>query len=204
MKKINWSKNNGLIPAIIQDIDTNRVLMLGYMNKNSLKKTLQTNKVWFFSRSKNRLWMKGETSKNFLTVKEIYFDCDRDTILIKAKPAGPTCHLNFTSCFDVRQTKTKPISADIGYWGELYQTIANRKKTLTKNSYTTKLLKAGTNKIIGKIMEETTEVIQAAIKESNNRLISETVDLVYHLFVLLNKKNIKLKDINSEIKRRRK
>ncbi len=204
MKKINWSKNNNLIPAIIQDTSTNRILMLGYMNETSLKKTLQSKKVWFFSRSKNRLWLKGETSKNYLLLKEIYFDCDRDTILIKAKPTGPTCHLNLVSCFDAPQTKIKPTSADIGYWGELYQTIANRKKASPENSYTAKLFQGGTNKIIGKIMEETTEVIQASIKESKKRLISESVDLIYHLFVLLNKKNIQLEEVNQEIKKRRK
>ncbi|MFZ2189406.1 MAG: bifunctional phosphoribosyl-AMP cyclohydrolase/phosphoribosyl-ATP diphosphatase HisIE [Candidatus Magasanikiibacteriota bacterium] len=184
-----------LIPAIIQDESTNTVLMLGYMNNEALKKTKKTNKVWFYSRSKKRLWQKGETSKNYLLVKSLNFDCDKDAILIKVKPAGPTCHTGSYSCF-----KEKPV---INPLIELFTTIENRKNNLPKNSYTTSLFKGGINKIIGKIMEETTEVINASIRETKKRLIEETVDLIYHLFVLLNKKNIKLEDVFKEIEKRK-
>ncbi|HBU07425.1 MAG TPA: bifunctional phosphoribosyl-AMP cyclohydrolase/phosphoribosyl-ATP diphosphatase [Candidatus Magasanikbacteria bacterium] len=184
-----------LIPTIIQDESTDVVLMLGYMNDESLKKTKKTKKVWFYSRSKKRLWLKGETSKNYLFVKSIDFDCDKDTILIKVKPAGPTCHTGNYSCF-----KKKP---EINPLVELFSTIEDRKKNLPKNSYTTSLFKGGINKIIGKVMEETTEVINASIRETKKRLIEETVDLLYHLFVLLSKKNIKLEDVFKEIEKRR-
>lgn len=185
-----------LIPAIIQDDSTNTVLMLGYMNNEALKKTKKTKKVWFYSRSKNRLWQKGETSKNYLFVKSIKFDCDRDTILIKAKPAGPTCHTGDYSCFK-ENPNTNPLT-------ELFATIEDRKNNLPKNSYTTSLFLGGLNKIIGKVMEETTEVINASIRETKKRLTEETVDLLYHLFVLLSKKNIKLEDVFKEIEKRKK
>lgn len=184
-----------LIPAIIQDESTNTVLMLGYMNSEALQKTRKTKKVWFYSRSKKRLWQKGETSKNYLQVMSIKFDCDKDALLIKAKPAGPTCHTGNYSCFK-EKPKINPLT-------ELFTTIENRKTNLPKNSYTTTLFRGGINKIIGKVMEETTEVINASIRETKKRLIEETVDLIYHLFVLLSKKNIKLEEVFKEIEKRR-
>jgi len=185
-----------LIPAIIQDEGTNTVLMLGYMNKESLKKTQQTKTVWFYSRSKKRLWQKGEISKNYLYVKIIKFDCDKDAILIKVKPAGPTCHTGDYSCFKEK--------SNINPLVELFNTIEERKKNLPKNSYTAKLFRGGINKIIGKVMEETTEVINASLRETKKRLIEETADLLYHLFVLLSAKNVKLNDALQEINKRKK
>lgn len=193
--KINWKKIN-LIPAIIQDSDTNQVLMLGYMNKESLKLTRKTKTVWFFSRSKNRLWQKGETSNNKLNVTSILSDCDNDTLLIKARPSGPTCHTGSYSCFN-EEKKTNPIT-------ELFYTIEDRKINLPKDSYTTSLFLGGTNKIIGKVMEETTEVIKASIFETKKRLTEEAVDLIYHFFVLLVDKNIRFNDIIEEIRKRKK
>ena len=190
-----------LIPAIIQDESTNRVLMLGYMNNESLKKTLQTKKVWFYSRSKKRLWMKGETSKNYLFVKKVDFDCDKDTILIKVKPAGPTCHLKRESCFDSPKQSTE---TDIGVISELYNIIAKRKKEMPVNSYTTSLFKEGLPKIEEKIMEEAEEVCRAGRQETKKRVIEESVDVIYHLMTLLVMRDIKLKEVLEEIKIRRK
>jgi len=166
------------------------------MNKESLKMTQKTKTVWFFSRSKNRLWQKGETSDNKLKVTKILLDCDNDTLLIKAKPSGPTCHTDKYTCFN-EDRETNPIT-------ELFNTIEERRINLPKNSYTTSLFLGGTNKIIGKVMEETTEVIKASITETKKRLIEEAIDLLYHFFVLLSAKNIKLEDIFKEVKRRKK
>lgn len=193
--KIKWKKVS-LIPAIIQDSDTDQVLMLGYMTKESLQMTRKTKTVWFFSRSKNRLWQKGESSGNKLNVIRILLDCDNDTLLIKAKPTGPTCHTGGYSCFGENKI-FNPIT-------ELFDTIKERKINQPKNSYTTSLFIGGTNKIIGKVMEETTEVIKASLFETKKRLIEEAVDLLYHLFVLLADKNISINNIFEEIEKRKK
>lgn len=194
--KINWKKGNGLTPAIVQDSKTSRVLMLGYFNKKSLIKTIKTKKVWFYSRTKKRLWQKGESSNNYLEVKNIFVDCDNDAILVKVIPNGPTCHTKAASCFKNQQQDS---DFDIT---NLYATILNRKITLPKNSYTAKLLKAGLNKINKKIIEEATEVIMASSSESKQRLAEEVCDLLYHLLVLLAFKNIGLNKINNEFKKR--
>lgn len=194
MKKI--IKNN-LTPAIIQDSKTGLVLMLGYMNKEALAKTRKTKRVWFFSRSKERLWMKGETSGNILDLVSIKRDCDSDTLLVKVNPRGPVCHTGSLTCWN-----ETPDASDVIQ--KLFATIISRKKEMPKKSYTTTLLKAGLNKIALKVAEETLEVIQAAQKESNKRLTEETVDLLYHLFVLLAQKNISLKELEAEIKNRHK
>jgi len=199
LNKIDWQKNNGLIPTIIQDIQTSRILMLGYMNKESLAKTIATDKVWFFSRTRKKLWMKGEESKNYLFLKDIKLDCDNDTLLIKAKPAGPTCHLKNESCFDASGVKNR---AEIGIIAKLFEIIENRKKEMPKNSYTVSLFKKGLKKIESKIMEEAEEVCRAAKNETRQRVIEESVDVIYHLLVLLAYKNIKLEKILEEIKKR--
>lgn len=199
LDKIDWQKNDSLIPAIIQDVQTSRVLMLGYMNKESLNKTLTTNKVWFFSRTRKKLWMKGETSKNYLLLKSIKLDCDNDTLLIKVKPCGPTCHLGIESCFDASGIQKQ---VDIGIFAKLFEIIENRKKELPAGSYTTKLFRRGLKKIKAKIMEEAEEVCRAAQKETKQRVIEESVDVLYHLLVLLSYKNIKLEEIQKEIKKR--
>ncbi|NQV12691.1 MAG: bifunctional phosphoribosyl-AMP cyclohydrolase/phosphoribosyl-ATP diphosphatase HisIE [Parcubacteria group bacterium] len=200
IKKIDWEKGDGLVPGIIQDVDTSRVLMLGYMNRESLEKTFSTGKVWFYSRSRQGLWMKGEESKNYLYFKCARCDCDSDVLLISARPAGPTCHLNITSCFDTKQPET---GAEIGVLAELAQVIAARKKKMPAESYTTELFQAGSKKICEKIAEEAGEVCQAITKESKQRVVEESVDLVYHLLVGLAEKEVDLEDVLKEVKRRR-
>ena len=196
IKKINWEKGNGLVPAIIQNSSTGLVQMFGYMNKDALKKTIETDVVWFYSRTKKRLWMKGELSKNTLTVINIKPDCDNDTLLIKVLPQGPTCHTGDTTCF-------KEESENYSF-KELFDTISDRKVKLPQKSYTTTLFKAGLDKISLKVAEESLEVIHAAQKETKQRVIEETVDLLYHIFVLLAEKEIALEDVETEIKKRSK
>ena len=185
ISRLNFKKSTGLVPAIIQDTETDQVLMLGYMNKEALQKTLKTKKITFFSRSKNRLWQKGETSGNYLKLVSIAKDCDNDTLLIKAKPQGPTCHTGNTSCFNTSQFNLQ----------NLFKLIQQRKKDLPKNSYTAKLFQSGQKKILAKIKEESAEVIKAATKEAKKRLIEETCDLIYNLFVLLVEEKINLVNI---------
>lgn len=196
LKKIDWDKDDGLVPAIIQDADTNTVLMLGYVNRESFAKTLKTKKVWFYSRSRKRLWMKGETSGNELKLVEIKIDCDNDALLIKAKPSGPTCHTGTYSCFG-EDFKLPELT-------KLFEVIQDRKNKLPKNSYTTSLFKAGLDKMSLKVTEEALEVVHAAQKETQKRLIEESIDLLYHLFVLLVEKDISLKQVEKEINKRSK
>ena len=168
--------------------------MLGLMSKESLKKTLKTKKVWFYSRSKKRLWMKGEISRNVLHIKEIKSDCDNDVLLIQAIPAGPTCHTGKKSCFNT----------NIGSFSELYEIILDRKDQMPKNSYTASLFKAGLRKINAKVKEEALEVIEASRKETEQRFIEESIDLLYHFFVLLAYKKIGFGQLWKEIKKRMK
>lgn len=194
--KINWNKGKGLAPAIIQDAATSAVLMLGYMNEQSLAKTLKTKKVWFYSRSKKRLWMKGETSKNVLNLVEIKPDCDSDALLIKVRPSGPTCHTGDYSCFNESKNPNELMG--------LFATIQDKKITMPKGSYTASLFKAGLDKISLKVAEEALEVVQAAQKETKVRLIEESADLLYHLFVLLINQNIQIGEVEGELARRKK
>jgi phosphoribosyl-ATP pyrophosphohydrolase/phosphoribosyl-AMP cyclohydrolase len=196
ISKIDWKKGGGLVPAIIQDNESRAVLMLGYMNKQSLAKTLKTQKVWFYSRSKKRLWMKGETSRNFLKLVNVKPDCDGDALLVSVKPAGPTCHTGEYSCF---KTDKYPDALS-----KLFLTIEDRKNKMPKNSYTASLFRAGLFKICSKVAEESGEVIKAATKESKERLVEESADLLYHMFVLLAAKGIAIKEIQNEIIRRQK
>jgi len=193
--KLNWKKGNGLIPTIIQDGETGVVLMLGYMNQDALKKTLETKKVWFYSRSKRRLWMKGETSGNTLEFIDMKADCDNDALLIKALPHGPTCHTGSQSCFWGSK------SYDI--LSELYAILAERKQHMPTGSYTAALFTAGLDRICEKVSEESEEVIYAAQKESKQRTIEESVDLLYHLFVLLVQKEVDFTELLQEVRRRR-
>ncbi len=195
MKNIDWKKSNGLVPAIVQDENSGSVLMLGYMNKEALAKTTKTKKVWFYSRSKQRLWMKGEVSKNVLNLGEMKSDCDGDTVLIKASPAGPTCHTDAYSCFKEEKNIDELV--------DLFAIIKDRQVKLPKGSYTTSLFQAGLDKILLKVSEESMEVVQAAQKQTKQRLIEETVDLLYHVLVLLAQKNIALGDIKKEVRKRK-
>lgn len=197
LKQVDWKKMNNLIPAIIQDANGLRVLMLGYMNEESLKKTLEDGKVWFYSRSRQRLWQKGEKSGNFLKVESIFLDCDGDALLITVRPAGPVCHTGEKDCFGIGE-KWFNIEA----FAALFSLIEKRKELMPEGSYTTSLFKEGMNKICTKIGEESGEVIKAATKETKGRLVSESVDLMYHLFVACVERDIKMEEIISEIMKR--
>lgn len=183
-----------LIPVIIQDADSLQVLMLGYMNQEALKKTKKEGKVTFFSRSKQRLWTKGETSGNFLFVKDIFLDCDRDTLLIKAKPVGPTCHRGTTACFDN--------DSDKGFLYRLEKVISERINQDEKDSYTNKLYKEGINKVAQKVGEEAVEVIIEAKDQNDDLFKNESADLLYHFLILLKAKKFKLSDIEAVLKER--
>ena len=184
---------NGLIPAIIQDATTGRVLMLGYMNAESLALTRQSGEVWFYSRSRQELWHKGQTSGNVLRVRELRADCDADAILVRTEPAGPTCHTGAESCFwqnTEGQTIVDPPAG--GFLDELAQIIAQRKLASSESSYTARLFAKGRHKIAQKVGEEGVEVAMAGVAQDDNRLIDEAADLFYHLLVLLNERGITL------------
>lgn len=191
---IDFSKGNGLVPVVIQDNNTLQVLMVGYMNEEAFDKTGKERKVTFFSRSKNRLWTKGETSGNFLYVEEILSDCDNDSILIKVRPAGPVCHTGSTACFGEETAK--------GFIYALEQIINQRIENDSKDSYTNKLYKRGINKVAQKVGEEAVELIIEA-KDNNIELFkNEAADLLYHLLLLLKTKNINLKSIEEVLQKR--
>ena len=187
--------DKGLIPAIIQDSISFNVLMLGYMNKESLGLTIATKDVTFFSRSKQRLWTKGETSGNKLLVKSIEFDCDKDALLIKAKQLGPTCHLENYSCFKSEKRNTFSILA------ELDATIEERKNETLENSYVSSLLNKGVKEIAKKVTEEAGETSIAAVT-NDGRLIDESADLLFHLLVLLINQNYSFEDVLKELNKR--
>jgi len=191
---IDFNKTNGLVPVIIQNYQNQQVLMLGYMNEEAFTNTQAEGKVTFFSRSKNRLWTKGETSGNFLMVKDILIDCDNDTILIKADPIGPTCHTGSTTCFKEETAK--------GFLYELQQTIAQRIDENDVDSYTNKLFRKGINKVAQKVGEEAVELIIEAKDNDEDLFKNEAADLLYHLLILLKTKNVKLEDIELVLKNR--
>jgi phosphoribosyl-AMP cyclohydrolase / phosphoribosyl-ATP pyrophosphohydrolase len=192
--KVDFKKNNGLVPVIVQNNLNAEVLMLGYMNEEALNKTREEAKVTFFSRSKNRLWTKGETSGNFLIVNDIQIDCDEDTILIKATPQGPTCHTGTSSCFGKATSK--------GFLYELEQTIGERIDGNDERSYTKDLYQRGLNKVAQKVGEEAIELVIEA-KDNNDELFkNEAADLLYHFLILLKAKNFKLSDIEDVLKER--
>jgi len=185
---------NQLIPVIIQNTFTGQVLMLGYMNAEAYKKTIKINKVTFFSRSKGRLWTKGETSGNFLWVDEILEDCDKDTLLIKAIPSGPTCHTGSTSCFEEETAK--------GFIYELEKTINDRIDNNEVNSYTNKLYKEGINRIAQKVGEEAVELIIEAKDNDETKFKNEAADLLYHLLILLKTKGSSFEEIEKVLEER--
>ncbi|MCT4563250.1 MAG: bifunctional phosphoribosyl-AMP cyclohydrolase/phosphoribosyl-ATP diphosphatase HisIE [Maledivibacter sp.] len=197
--------NNGLIPSIIQDYITKDVLMLGYMNKESLKLTLETKKTWFFSRSRQKLWNKGETSGNYHDVKEIRYDCDKDTLLVLVNPKGPTCHTGNESCFyslmyagdekTGNDDATKVLDL-------LYERILSRKEGDIEGSYTKYLFEKGIDKILKKVGEEASEVIIASKNNDKEEIIYEVSDLVYHILVLLSDRNVSLEEIREELYKR--
>jgi phosphoribosyl-AMP cyclohydrolase / phosphoribosyl-ATP pyrophosphohydrolase len=193
---IDFNKGGGLVPIIVQDYTNLQVLMLGYMNEEAFTKTQVEGKVTFFSRSKNRLWTKGETSGNFLIVKEIKVDCDNDTILIKATPTGAVCHTGAQTCFGETDTK--------GFLYKLEETIHTRIDKNDENSYTNKLYKAGINKVAQKVGEEPVELVIEAKDNNDDLFKNEAADLLYHLLILLKAKNVKLEDIENILQKRTK
>ncbi|PHR73596.1 MAG: bifunctional phosphoribosyl-AMP cyclohydrolase/phosphoribosyl-ATP diphosphatase [Lutibacter sp.] len=187
MKTIDFTKGGGLVPVIIQNVNTLQVLMLGYMNEEAYTKTNKENRVTFFSRSKNRLWTKGEESGNFLAVNDIQIDCDNDTILIKVIPKGPTCHTGSTNCFNEETSK--------GFLYELEQIIHQRIDDNDEESYTNKLFKRGINKVAQKVGEEAVELVIEAKDDNADLFKNEAADLLYHYLILLKAKGFKLTDI---------
>ncbi|QDK83526.1 bifunctional phosphoribosyl-AMP cyclohydrolase/phosphoribosyl-ATP diphosphatase HisIE [Spirosoma sp. KCTC 42546] len=194
--EINFDKSpDGLIPAVIQDAETGKVLMLGYMNREAYDKTVAENVVTFFSRSKQRLWTKGETSNNFLHVQEILVDCDGDTLLIKANPAGPTCHTGADTCFDEVNHPAGGNPAGGQFLNYLQGIIHDRKVNPSEKSYTTTLFNRGVNKIAQKVGEEAVELVIEAKDDNDDLFKGEAADLLFHFLVLLEQKNIDLNDI---------
>lgn len=189
-----WDKQDGLLPAIVQDADSRRVLMLGYMSREALAKTLDSGQVTFFSRSKGRLWTKGESSGHVLALVSLEADCDRDTLLVQARPHGPTCHLGTTSCFP---------SAPGDILGELQALIRTRHAERPPGSYTTKLFDAGVKRIAQKVGEESLETALAAVAEEDAPLLGEAADLLYHLIVLLQARGLSLADAVAVLAQRR-
>ena len=193
---IDFDKTGGLVPVIIQDEQTLEVLMLGYMNQEAYNKTVEENIVTFFSRSKNRLWTKGETSNNFLYVKSISQDCDNDTLLIKVKADGPTCHTGARSCFNTEYNQNFIL--------QLEQIIGDRYEHPQEGSYVNKLRDKGLNKIAQKVGEEAVETVIAALAQTETDMIDETSDLVFHLLVLLREKGLSLETIAKNLEERHK
>ena len=198
LEKINFAKMDGLVPVVVQDNHTLQVLMVGFMNKEALASTIASGKVTFFSRTKNRLWQKGETSGDFLNVIDIHLDCDDDSLLIMANPAGPTCHTGSVSCFG---TQKLPALSVIG---KLDKTIIDRINTPVEGSYTDHLLKKGIKKIAQKVGEEAVEVVIAALNETTPEYLGEMTDLLYHALVLMHAKGLTLEDLAQVVESRNK
>ncbi|MDD9179272.1 MULTISPECIES: bifunctional phosphoribosyl-AMP cyclohydrolase/phosphoribosyl-ATP diphosphatase HisIE [Aliivibrio] len=198
--RIDWEKVDGLVPAIIQDFGSSQVLMMGYMNQEALAKTLETEKVTFFSRTKNRLWTKGEESGNSLNLVNISLDCDNDTLLIKVNPVGPTCHTGTTTCWD----GDKAEETQLVWLHQLEQLLAERKNADPDSSYTASLYARGTKRISQKVGEEGVEVALAATSGDKAELVCESADLMYHLFVLLQDQGLSFDDVINKLKERHK
>ncbi len=200
LQRIDWQKVNDLIPAIIQDVKSGQVLMMGYMNQDALLKTAESGKVTFFSRSKARLWTKGETSGNVLYLKSIALDCDNDTLLIKTDAMGPTCHTGTTSCWD----GDLQLESQMVWLYQLEQLLAKRKGADPKSSYTANLYARGTKRISQKVGEEGVEVALAATSGDKAELVCESADLIYHLFVLLQDQGLSMDDVINKLRERHK
>ena len=196
--KLDYNKLNGLIPAIIQDNHTGKVLMLGFMNEEAYEQTNSTGKVTFFSRTKNRLWTKGEESGNFLHVVSIAEDCDMDTLLIKVNPVGPVCHTGQDTCFNEKNKE------DIMFLKYLQDFIGRRRQEMPEGSYTTSLFNKGINRIAQKVGEEAVETVIEATNGTDDALLYEASDLIYHLIVLLTYKGYRLEDLSKELQKRHK
>ncbi len=205
----------GLVPAIIQDNKSGQVLMMAYMNRESLSKTMETGRTWFYSRSRQQLWMKGEESGHIQELKQIFYDCDQDTLLIKVEQTGVACHTGHYSCFyrDIEGNEIEPTLIDVekiydsvqgpGILYELYDIISDRKEKMPEGSYTSYLFDKGLDKILKKVGEENAEVIIAAKNREKSEVVYEVSDLIYHLLVLLVEQGVELGDIFAELKSRR-
>lgn len=202
--EIDFEKSGGLVPAIIQDATTDKVLMLGYMNQAAYDKTVETGLVTFWSRSRMRLWTKGETSGNTLTVKKILNDCDKDTLLIKAVPAGPVCHTGADTCWGERNPHNAAADKNnaLLFLSTLQDFIVTRYKEMPEGSYTTSLFKEGLNRMAQKVGEEALELVIEATNGTNDRLIYEGSDMLYHLIVLLTSKGLRIEDLAAELRER--
>ena len=194
--KIDFDKQNGLVPAIVQDVNTMEILMLGYQNAESIMKTIELGKVTFFSRSRKAIWIKGETSGNYLNFIQANLDCDNDTILIKANPVGDTCHLGNYSCFDSEK------DVNLSFISYLQQFISKRKCEMPEKSYTTKLFNNGVDRMAQKVGEEAVETVIEAKNNNLNLFLNETADLIYHLIVLLTYKETSLFEVQKILKER--
>lgn len=194
---IDFEKMGGLVPAIIQDAKTKSVLMLGFMNQEAYEKTLATGKVTFWSRSRNQLWTKGETSGNFLNLVSIQNDCDNDTLLVKVNPIGPTCHTGTDTCWGEENTQNPLL-----FLTELQNFIEKRHEEMPEGSYTTRLFKEGINKMAQKMGEEALEAVIEATNGTDEKLIYEVSDMFYHLIVLLTSKGLRIEDIATELQKR--
>jgi phosphoribosyl-ATP pyrophosphohydrolase/phosphoribosyl-AMP cyclohydrolase len=199
MSGLDWAKGEGLLPAIVQDAVTGRVLMLGYMTRETLEETLECGRVVFFSRSRGGRWLKGETSGHFLNVVQVVTDCDRDTLLVLANPAGPTCHTGAVSCFaDVRPAAAE----DAQFLAELERIIGSRIAEQPEGSYTARLFSQGVGRIAQKVGEEGVETALAAVSRDDASLVGESADLLYHLLVLLKSRNLSLAEVAGELRSR--
>jgi phosphoribosyl-ATP pyrophosphohydrolase/phosphoribosyl-AMP cyclohydrolase len=196
---IDFGKMNGLVPAIIQDNESLKVLMLGFMNEEAYQKTVETGKVTFFSRTRNCLWTKGETSGNFLNVVSIANDCDNDTLLIKVNPVGPVCHTGADTCWNEKNEKNPLL-----FLSELQDFIEKRHEEMPEGSYTTSLFKDGLNRMAQKVGEEALELVIEACNGTNERLVYEGSDMFYHLIVLLTSKGLRIEDLAEELMQRHK
>lgn len=194
---IDFDKMGGLVPAIIQDAVTQKVLMLGFMNEEAYKKTMDTKHVTFWSRTRNTLWTKGETSGNFLNLVDIKVDCDNDTLLVQAHPDGPTCHTGTDTCWGEEN-----VPSSLLFLTELQDFINRRKEEMPEGSYTTKLFKEGINKIAQKVGEEALETVIEATNGTDDHLVYEASDLLYHLLVMLTEKGLRIEDVAQELQKR--
>jgi phosphoribosyl-ATP pyrophosphohydrolase/phosphoribosyl-AMP cyclohydrolase len=199
IEQLAWTKSDGLIPAIIQDAQTSQVLMLGYMNRDALRETLANKRVTFYSRSKARLWTKGETSGHFLDVISVAADCDNDTLLITARAHGPTCHNGTQSCFG---DEVNADARQLAFLNRLESVIAQRLADRPEGSYTARLWAQGPTRIAQKVGEEGVEVALAAVTQTDDRLVSESADLLFHLALLLKSRNLSLNAVVHELERR--
>lgn len=196
---IDFTKSDGLVPAIIQDAQTGKVLMLGYMNQEAFNKTENEKRVTFFSRTKNRLWTKGEESGNFLNVVSIQNDCDNDTLLIKVNPVGPVCHTGADTCWGEENKKDS-----LAFLAELEQTIEQRKNSADATSYTSSLFAKGINKMAQKVGEEAVELVIESKDHNNELFLGEAADLLFHYMILLQAKGFKLQDVIATLEKRKK